>query len=298
MTLPNFMIIGVAKAGSTSLYNYLKQHPEIFMSPVKEPRYFSPEYYTTYYKKAGRGNIYHEGMSLRTYQSLFEDVHKEIAIGEASTEYMFFEKTPKRISVTIPHAKIISILRNPVDRAFSAYCYHLRDGRESLSFKEALNQEEERIREHWQVGWFYKAGGFYYEQLKRYYEQFDSKNIKVVLWKDLNEAPQRVCAEIFDFLSVDVRFRPNLTRANKSHLPRNAPLNRLVFKNSSLKKPLKQLLPSSLYEGVAKLTKNFFYTEKKQMDTNIRMELVSVYYNDICKLEDLLCIDLSAWKKI
>ncbi len=116
------MIIGVAKAGSTSLYNYLKQHPEIFMSPVKEPRYFSPEYYTTYYKKAGRGNIYHEGMSLRTYQSLFEDVHKEIAIGEASTEYMFFEKTPKRISVTIPHAKIISILRNPVDRACCAHC--------------------------------------------------------------------------------------------------------------------------------------------------------------------------------
>lgn len=266
------------------------------MSPVKEPRYFAPEYYTTYYKKAYRNKAHRKGMSLRSYKALFEGVRDELAVGEASTEYMFFKKTAKRIRVSVPQVKIISVLRNPADRAFSAYSYHLRDGRESLSFEQALNQEERRRRDRWQVGWFYKAGGFYYEQLKRYYAQFDAQNIKVILWEDLNKAPQRVCTEIFGFLGVDSQFRPDLTRANKSRLPKSVLLNRFIFKNPLITKPLKDLAPDSLYKGIAEPIKSKFYAEKKKLDLDIRKELVSLYYEDICKLEDLLDTDLTAWK--
>ena len=298
MTLPNFLIIGAAKAGSTSLYNYLKQHPQIFMSSVKEPRYFAPEYYTTYFKKSYRHSYSRDGMSRQDYEALFDDVRDEIAIGEASTEYLFFQKSAERISADIPNAKIIAILRNPADRAFSAYCYHLRDGRETLPFKEAIEKESWRISQRWQAGWFYKAGGAYYEQLKRYYQHFDAQNIKVILWEDLNEDPQAVCSEIFDFLGVDSQFSPDLSRSNRSLLPKSMLLNRLVFKNSTLKKPLKRLFPSSLYEALTEPIKNKFYAGKKKMDPEVKQKLVEFYQNDISKLEQLLDVDLTAWKSL
>ena len=296
MPLPNFLIIGAAKAGSTSLYNYLRQHPQVFMSPVKEPRYFAPEYYTTYFKRSYRHSYYRNGMSRQDYEALFDDVRDEIAIGEASTEYLFFQKSAERISAVIPDAKIIAILRNPADRAFSAYCYHLRDGRETLPFKEALEKESLRISQRWQVGWFYKAGGAYYEQLKRYYQHFDAQNIKVILWEDLNEDPQAVCSEVFDFLGVDSQFLPDLSRSNRSLLPKSALLNRLVFKNSALKKPLRHLLPNSLYEVLTEPIKKKFYGSKKQMNPELKQQLVELCKDDVSKLENLLDIDLSAWK--
>jgi len=92
------------------------------MSPKKEPRYFAPEYYTTFYRNA-IGNLRRDkGMPLAEYEFLFDGVTDEIAIGEASTEYLVFEKSAARIKAAIPHAKIIIVLRNPVERAFSAYC--------------------------------------------------------------------------------------------------------------------------------------------------------------------------------
>lgn len=296
MTLPNFLIIGAAKAGSTSLYNYLKQHPQIFMSSVKEPRYFASEYYTTYFKKSYRHSYSQDGMSRQDYEALFDNVRDEIAIGEASTEYLFFQKSAERISGVIPNAKIIAILRNPADRAFSAYCYHLRDGRETLPFKEALEKESLRIAQRWQAGWFYKAGGTYYEQLKRYYRHFDAQNIKVILWEDLNEDPQAVCSEVFDFLGVDSQFSPDLSRSNQSLLPKSAFLNRLIFKNSALKKPLKHLFPSFLYEVLTEPIKKKFYTSKKKMNPEVKQKMVEFYRDDVSKLESLLDINLTAWK--
>ncbi|MGG6238267.1 sulfotransferase family protein [Nodosilinea sp. AN01ver1] len=297
MTLPNFLIVGAAKAGTTSLYQYLAQHPQVYMSPRKEPRYFAPEYYTTFYHHA-IGNLYREkGLSRQEYEALFDGVTNEIAIGEASTEYLFFEKSAERIKQTIPDARILIVLRDPIERAFSAYCFHLRDGRETLSFEEALVQEPVRAEQHWQVGWFYKQGGFYYEQVNRYYKLFEHDKIKIILWDDLNQNPQAVCAEVFDFLAVDPGFVPELSRANKSLKPRNLTLNRYVFKNRSLKKRIRSLLPTETYAAFSKPLKKIFYTQKDPIQPQLKAQLRNCYHDDICKLERLISRDLSHWIK-
>lgn len=297
MTLPNFLIVGAAKAGTTSLYNYLDQHPQVYMSPRKEPRYFAPEYYTTFYHHA-IGNLYREnGLSRQEYEALFDGVTDEIAIGEASTEYLFFEKSAERIKQTIPDAKILIVLRNPIERAFSAYCFHVRDGRETLSFEEALAQEPIRAEQHWQVGWLYKRGGFYYDQVNRYYKLFENHKIKIILWKDLNDDPQAVCAEIFDFLGVDPSFVPELSRANKSIRPRSQALNRYVFKNRSLKKRIRSLLPAKMYAVLANPLKKLFYAEKDSIQPQLKAHLRKCYYDDVRKLERLISRDLSHWIK-
>ena len=296
MSLPNFLIVGAAKAGTTSLYSYLGQHPEIYMSPKKEPRYFAPEYYTTFYRNALGNQHRPKGMLLKEYESLFDGVTNEVAIGEASTEYLLFEKSAARIKAMIPDAKIIIVLRNPIDRAFSAYCYHLRDGRETLSFKESLEHEPIRAKKKWQVGWFYKQGGLYYEQVKRYYEQFDPGQIKLILWKDLNKNTPEVCADIFDFLQVDCNFVPDLSRANRSLAPRSKFLNRYLFKNPTLKRWIRSPLPKPLYNSMTRPLKKLFYTEKEAIKPEVRKQLEGVYRDDINKLEDLTSIDLSHWK--
>lgn len=297
MPFPNFLIVGAAKAGTTSLYNYLAQHPQIYMSPKKEPRYFAPEYYTTFYRNAIGNQHRDKGMSLAEYEALFSDVTDEIAIGEASTEYLLFEKSAARIKAAIPQAKIIIILRDPVERAFSAYCYHLRDGRETLSFEESLAHEPIRVRDKWQVGWFYLQGGFYYKQVKRYYQQFAPDNIKLILWEDLNRNPHAVCADIFNFLQVNTEFVPDLSRANQSRLPRSKFMNRCLFKNRQLKRRVREVLPKPVYESISRPLKGVFYTEKESLEPSIRKQLSDIYREDINKLEGLVSIDLSHWKR-
>ena len=120
MTLPNFIVIGAAKCGTTSLVHYLAQHPQVFMSAEKEPRFFAPEFFTKYISGPIRKGTIRNEMEVKEYEGLFDDVTTEKAIGEASTEYIFFPETPKRIKKLLPDVKLIAILRNPSDRAFSA----------------------------------------------------------------------------------------------------------------------------------------------------------------------------------
>jgi hypothetical protein len=265
LPLPNFILVGAGKAGTTSLYSYLAQHPQIYMSPTKDPRYFSSEYYTTFNRNAIGHQYREEGMSIEEYEALFSGVTDEIAVGEASTEYLFFEKTAERIKNTIPDAKIIIILRDPVERAFSAYCYHVRDGRETLSFEESLEREPSRENEKWQVGWFYKRGGLYYKQVKRYLEMFDWSRVKLILWEDLNQSPQKVYTDIFDFLQVNTAFVPNLSRANQSLTPRSQFINRHVFKNCRFKRQIQSILPEALHTRISRPPKKMFYNDSKNI---------------------------------
>ena len=150
MTMPNFLIVGAAKAGTSSLYYYLDQHPQVFMSSIKEPRFFAPELYTDYIKdpyRSGAKEHRSTPMSLEEYQSLFDAVTDEVAIGEASTEYLYVPKTPERIKQLIPDVRLIMVLRDPAERAFSAFCYQVRDGCEKLTFEQALAAEETRMDE-------------------------------------------------------------------------------------------------------------------------------------------------------
>jgi len=296
--MPTFLIIGAARSGTTSLYRYLKQHPQVYLSPIKETEFFAFE--------GDKTPLIGPGFNLRApaitdlvdYISLFEDVQNEIAIGEASPVYLYSPKAVRRVFHYLPHVKIIAILRNPVDRAYSQFVQNVRDEIEPLTtFEEAIAAEEPRIKKGWYWGYHYIAAGFYFHQLQRYFSRFTRNQIKTYLYEDLKRAPIVLLDDAFTYLGVDNRFEPDLSkRYNVSGFPRSRLIHRFLTKSGWAKDTLKSLLP----EHIAKQVKNAITDhnlEKRQIKEETRYRLVSIYNQDILKLEKLIDRDLSAWLK-
>ncbi len=295
MIKPNFLIIGAAKAGTSSLYHYLNEHPQIYMSPVKEPRFFAPELYTDYLKdpyRSGAKDHRSSPMSTEEYFALFEDASSEAAIGEASTEYLYVPKTPERIKAQLPDVKLITVLRDPAERAYSAFCYQVRDGCEQLTFEEALAQEEERRveKKRW-PGWHYKRVGFYYDQIKRYFDLFDRAQIKVYLYEDLQSDSGAVVQDACRFLNVEDTFTPDLTRRNVSAIPKNMALQNLLIKDNPLKTIVRPFIPG----GLRKSIRSQNLKKKPALSAEIRQKLIADYREDILNLQTLIQRDLSGW---
>lgn len=296
--MPNFLIIGAAKAGTTALYYYLKQHPQIFMSPVKEPNFFALEGQKPNFRGPGDGEAINRFSitDIEAYQALFEGAENALAVGEASPLYLYSPDAPKRIRHHIPNAKLIVILRNPVERAYSHFLHFVRDGREPYTdFRKALMEEEKRMREHWEWAWYYKAVGFYFIQLRRYYELFDPGQIRVYLYEDLEEKPMGLLRDIFRFLGVDDDFKPDVSlRFNVSGVPRNKIIHAFLSKPHPIKSLLKPLIPVKLRQRLVVTLRNQNLA-KPEFPTAVRRELVELYREDILKLQALIKRDLSHW---
>jgi hypothetical protein len=295
--MPNFLIIGAAKGGTTALHYYLKQHPQIYMSPVKETKFFVFEGEKVNYRgpgdlEANRSVI----TNIQAYQAQFEKVTHEIAIGESSPIYLYSPKAPERIQHYIPNVKLIAILRNPADRAFSSFLHLIRDGREWLTdFEQALKEEEKRIADNWALLWYYKNAGFYYLQLKRYFDRFSPSQIRVYLYEDLNNSPIELIQDLFRFLEVDNTFVPNTsTRHNVSLIPKNKYLHEFLTQPKPIKSALSQLIPTRVRQRITTTLKEKNLT-KPTLSPELRKELIEVYREDILKLQDLIGRDLSQW---
>jgi Sulfotransferase family len=303
MTLPNFLIIGAMKAGTTSLYHYLKQHPQVYMSNIKEPNFFALEGSNLNFNGAeGKERIQRwvkqeSVTNIEEYRALFRRAANETAIGEASPLYLYSPEAPYRIRHYVPEAKLIAILRNPVERAYSAFLYMTRDGREPLrEFSQALQAEESRIRDHWEWIWHYRHLGFYYTQLKRYCDVFDRNQIKVYLYEDLRADLPSVVRDIFRFLEVDESFVPDTSlRHNVSGTPKDGLLPRLVFRRNPIKAALRPLFPQVVRQRISGSLRSQFLVEASPLTPAVRRELCEVYRDDVLKLETLIKRDLSGW---
>ena len=297
MTMPNFFIIGNGKSGTTSLYHYLKQHPEIYMSPRKEPHFFSFEGEAPDFKGRGDERINDGAITrLEDYRALFAGVTDETAIGEASQSYLGPPKAPYRIRDYVPEAKFIAVLRNPVDRAYSAYMTLLRDGREWLDFATALRAEEARARANWHGIWRYRHGGFYCSRLRRYYELFGSDRIQVCLYEDLKGDPVDTTQTIFRFLGVDDAFSPDTAvRYNVSGIPKSRALETFVTRPNRLKNVVKPLMPEGWRRRTSVKVRNRNLTTAPPMPESTRRELTDAYRDDVLELQELIGRDLSGW---
>ncbi len=153
---------------------------------------------------------------------MFQGVSDEIAIGEASPLYIYSPRTTERIKDHVPDIKLIAILRNPIDRPYSGFLHFIRDDIEPLNdFAKALQEEETRIRNNWLPGYHYKQMGFYYVQLKRYYDRFEHRRVKIYLYEDFKSKPLEVFQNILGFLGVDEIFIPDISiRHNVSGVPK------------------------------------------------------------------------------
>lgn len=296
MTIPNFLVIGAAKSGTTSLYAYLRQHPKIFFSELKEPRFFALEGKEPNY--AGPAQIVNRKAitTMSAYEQLFQAATHETAIGEASTLYLCSDQAPERIKHHIPNVKLITILRNPIDRAFSSYSHMVRDGFETLSFEEGLAQEEARIQENWPPLWHYVQRGFYHAQIKRYFDKFEENQIKVYLYEDLIRRPQWLIDDIFQFLEVDTDFQPDVSRkSNVSGTPRNKAISQMLAQDNWIKAISRQLLSKSIRGKIYKSVKKKNLGKADTMKTETRDMLTELFRKDITALETLIHRDLSHW---
>ena len=299
MTLPNFLIIGAPKAGTTALYHYLSEHPQIYMSPVKEPKFFAFEGEQINF--CGPGDLKKDYVTdIEAYKTLFSKVSQEIAIGEASPGYLHSAQAPERIHHYIPDAKLIVIIRDPVERAYSHFLSLVRQDLEPLTdFTQAMETEEERIRNNWSPRWLYKQRGFYYAQLKRYFDLFDRSQIRVYIHKDFKTNSVGVLQDIFQFLDVDDTFVPDTSQKhNATYTHRNKVLHKLLKEQNPIKSILKPLLSSPLRQGIKTNIRNLNTGKRPQLQPKIRKQFIEEYREDILKLQELIQRDLSGWLEV
>jgi hypothetical protein len=295
MVMPNFLIIGAAKAGTTSLYSYLNQHPQIYMSPIKEPRFFALEGDNLSFQGPSQGINHTSVTTIDGYLDLFQGVTSEIAIGEASTLYLHSAKALRGIKNYIPRAKIIAILRDPVDRSYSSYLHLVRDGYETLSFQQALLVEDSRIHQKWQPLWYYTQRSFYYNALNQYLKSFDSEQIKIYIYDDFAEDSSAIVKDIFDFLDVDHSFQPDMSKANVSGIPKNELLNQLFARDNLFKSIVKPLLPGFIRQRIAHKVRESNLAAKPNIPFEAEQYLRRLFHDDILNLQDLIQRDLSKW---
>ena len=236
MKKPNFLIVGAAKSGTTSLYHYLKQHPDIFMPTLKEPQYFV---------KNKVQNRIHKGVyDKNEYYSLFKESQEKL-MGEASVFYLFYYKEAIQniIQELGNEVKIIIVLRNPIERSYSAYQHVSRNNvMESLSFEMALEKEAKRLEKNPNLTPMvcYQAMGLYSDAVKAYNDSF--KNVLVVLYDDLQSSPKNFLNEIGEFLGVQGLDDVHIKKHNVGDWSWKHPfLKRLFLSKSPIKTVLKNV---------------------------------------------------------
>ncbi|MBL7116117.1 MAG: sulfotransferase domain-containing protein [Kiritimatiellae bacterium] len=296
MTYPNFLLIGPPKSGSTSLYHYLRQHPDVFMSPVKEPRFFGLDQNAAAIECERRRELPESELinDIETYKSLFSGVRHEKAVGEASARYLMTPGVPERIYAYNPEMKMITVLRQPADRAYSNYWWRKTSSIESAqTFAQALEEERSGKRDKWPRG-RYIEGGYYANALKQYFRVFSRAQIKVYIFDDFIADPIGICQEIFEFLNVDSDFTPNVEKVwYSSGSFSNRIFQKLWDKSLVLRNAIRPHLPLGIrgwaFERVTSGMK------KTPVPADERAELTEGYRDDILELQELIGRNLGHW---
>jgi hypothetical protein len=292
---PNFFIVGAQKAATSSLYFYLKQIPGIYMSPVKEPVYFAPH--------AVQTSSFDVIRDKKEYLRLFEKASGYTAIGEATPIYLWDPDAPKLIHQAVPHARIIMILRDPIERAYSNYLQFVKYSGTKSSFYDELIRDYKSQEKLYGRQQLYVELGMYYEQVKRYFDIFGRERVKVIIFEEFVQQLEQSINEVLAFLGVNYTVTAIREQYNQYSVPRS-PLSRSIFaffrwlraKNIKFYKIL-SLLPDSIVESLPLPTGNsssfaarilFKKTEKPKMDPKAVKFLQEIYHDDVLKLESLL----------
>ena len=307
---PNFFVVGVVKGGTTSLYHYLKQHPDIYLPPIKETNHFSSidmeeqkftrEYamdididLKQYFEDGMKEEVHIAHVNNRDdYERLFESVDSEKAIGEVSNSYIISKSAAGAIKSYNPNAKIIALLRNPMTRIWSHYIMNLRDAKVSKPDFIFEVQHDYNLREKgWGISHQYVELGLYYNQVNQYLEQFGSDNCLFLMYEDFRDNPEKVLGKICRFLEIDHEFKFDFgTRRNLAALPRVKFLNNILVKTGMVKMG-KKIFPRERRSTISKL----LYSQKKvpAMPKKCVSFIRDFYVKDVSKLSELLAVELT-----
>jgi hypothetical protein len=295
---PNFFIVGAPKCGTTSLYQWLKAHPDIFMPENKEPKYFC----TDLRKQENKNNSAHffSIKSKKEYLELFSSSKDESAIGEASTYYLYSKTAPKLIKDFRPEAKIIIMLRDPVEQIISSYNYSVQKGHESAkSLKEALDLEEKRKNNPPQSlmprSYLYTEKAKFSKYIKRYEKHFDKNQIKIILLDKIKNNPEGVYQEVLDFLNVsEANFKPDFTHENIGSKPRFHWVNQALKHPKSPVRKLAELVPKSLAKKVRNCINKVLLKEGRlNQEGKIKKKLRREFKSEVQKIKKYSDKDLA-----
>lgn len=245
--VPNFVLIGAAKAGTTSLHRWLAQHPDVFVPRQKELHFFAAPWLRENCKGPGDARILQDiPADWEAYRGHYAAANGRRAIGDLSPSYFAWWPSRDAIRDRLGHPKIVLALRDPVEKAYSQYMHLVRDGRETLSFAEALAAEEGRTRQGYGALWRYVASVLYAEPTERFLESFGPDRVRVVFFEDLVRDPQGTMRDLLSFLGVDPTAPIDTgSVSNRSGAPKSRALATLL-NNPSLRRVARTVLPGSL----------------------------------------------------
>ncbi len=285
--LPNLIVGGALKGGSTTLYHYLKQHPQIFMAERKELRYFAYDVNDPWCLENGSAFPI---KTLDEYKAAFAPVTDEVAFGEASPNYLASQFAPQKIHETIPEVKLLFSLRDPVKSAYSSYMMDVRANREQRPVEEAFGFDERRVERY-----------CYFNYLKNWYDVFKPEQIKVILFEDLIKRVEPTVHSIYSFVGVDTDFVPDLSQVdqNKGGVPKSA-LSAMMYRtirtvrSSGVVKILRPFMPNSARKAYRN-ARDSNLTKAPELPQEIAQRLRDFYRDDILQLEKLTGLNCAHW---
>ena len=285
----DFFIVGAPKAGTTSLYHYLNEHPQVEMSSQKEPDYFSDKAINEQGMYYGKNRV----NTLDKYESLF--VQKEnIVYGEGSVSYLFYDNVAEDIKKYNPNAKIIIMLRNPIERAFSHYLMDYRLGLISDSFENILAKKSKHKNAHLFYQQYIEVSK-YAKQIQRYLDFFEKDNILVIDYEDFKKNVSKTVDQVYSFLNISAEFAADInTKHNTFTMPKNKVI-RFIYSFVFLRKILTFLFPIYLVKNIRVLL--FKADKKPELLKETRSQLRIIFNDDIKKLEEVLGKNYSKWIK-
>lgn len=289
--LPNFIVIGAAKAGTTALYWYLAEHPAVFMSRVKETNFFAFGLDDQGKLLYGDPDVHRFPVkSLSEYEQLFADAGGAVAIGEASPIYLESPQSAARIRGLIPAARIICTLRHPVDRAYSDYLMYLR--RRGRRFDPARDLTATAVWARPDSRWMQISR--YHEQVSRYFDAFSRDQIHVFLFDDLRRSALDVMQSLYRFLDVDPAYVPDL---DMRHAIGGMPASRLLegfLTSKAIVSAVQPWIPKSAANWIRRLRSRNM-RQAPPLPSELRQELTGHFADDIAKTSDLIGRSLKHW---
>lgn len=302
MKVPNFFIVGAPKCGTTALYTFLSRHPQVFMPPYKkEPHYFASDL-----NRNTKIVKTHEWIINKSeYFALFEQADEAKVVGEASVFYMYSKTAANEIYHFNPEAKIIIMLRHPVDMVYSLHQQRIYNMMEdTLDFSQALELDKKYINSggihtpgELHVGSYWDIA-LYFEQVKRYLKTFPRNQVHLILYDEFKDDTPRIYRKTLEFLNVDPSFETEFSVINKSKYLRSQWAQKIILARPNLIiKPLHALMPKWMRHQLAMLliNLNLIESERSPLTPKLREDLISFFRKDILDLSALIDRDLSIW---
>lgn len=296
--LPDFLLIGAPKAGTTALFRALSRHPGIFCSPEKEPRFFAyPGQRPRFACDGGPANAARIVTAEAEYLRLFAGCGAGLVAGEASTTYLASEAAPRVAARYVPRARLIAILRHPVARAYSQWLHLRQEGHEPLDFEAAWNAEDEReARGYWPLT-RYRYRGYYGRHLEHWLEFFPREQLLVLFYEDWLAQPTETLAAVCRHLGVEPRPSLLVTRENhSSRQPRWPWLQHRMVEDNALRRWAQRNLPLRVRDAITGLITGVNLKEGPKLDPALRARLALAFHEDLPRVERLTSRDLALWR--